>query len=138
MNNLKALTLWFENLEIKNLDKIDLFYDQNVFFKDPFNEKNGIESVRRIFLHMFKTLENPRFIFIDIIENNQSSFLTWDFIFKIKGKDYKIHGSSHLKFNEEQKIIYHRDYWDVGEEVLLKIPLLKSVYGILQKKLATP
>ncbi|GIT03869.1 MAG: hypothetical protein CM1200mP28_11280 [Deltaproteobacteria bacterium] len=28
------------------------------------------------------------------------------------------------------------DYWDVGEELLLKIPLIKSLYGFFQNKLA--
>ena len=52
--------------------------------------------------------------------------------------EHKIHGSTHLKYNVESKIIYHRDYWDVGEEILLKIPLIKIMYRYIQKKLALP
>ena len=136
MSNLEDLKIWYANLKKSNLDQIENFYDANVSFKDPFNEIKGIEKLRQIFNHMFENLENPHFVFIDTIENSKEIFLTWDFIFSYKEKLYKIHGSSHIKLNEEEKIVYHRDYWDVGEELLLKIPFIKSFYGFFQNKLA--
>ena len=135
MINLKEFKEWFLNLNESNLENIGLYYDENVFFKDPFNEFNGREKLKNLFIHMFITLKNPHFVFIDNIENNKEIFLTWDFIFSYKEKLFKIHGSSHLKLNDEEKIVYHRDYWDVGEELLLKIPLIKSLYGLFQSKL---
>ena len=41
-------------------------------------------------------------------------------------------------FNKENKIVYHREYWDVGEEILLKIPFMKFMYSYIQKKLSLP
>ena len=77
-----------------------------------------------------------------VVRNKQrdsgSAFLTWDFFLRIKGREYKIHGSTHLKFNKKNRIVYHRDYWDVGEEILLKIPFIKFVYSYIQKKMALP
>ncbi|SVD41297.1 uncharacterized protein METZ01_LOCUS394151 [marine metagenome] len=115
---------------------MDIFYDENVFFKDPFNEVEGIDNLRNVFVHMFKTLDNPHFVIIDTIENSEGAFLTWDFIFILKGKESKIHGSSHLKFNEDKRIVCHRDYWDVGQEILSKIRYIKFLYGLFIKKLA--
>ena len=136
MNRLTDLKEWFINLNESTLDDIVSYYDKNVFFKDPFNEFNGREKLRKLFLHMFITFKNPHFVFIETIENSEGIFLTWDFIFSYKEKLFNIHGSSHLKLNDEEKIVYHRDYWDVGEEILLKIPLIKSLYGFFQNKLA--
>ena len=136
MNKLTDLKEWFSNLNESALDDIGSYYDENVFFKDPFNEFNGREKLKKLFIHMFITLKNPHFVFIDNIENSEGVFLTWDFIFSYKEKLFKIHGSSHLKLNDEEKIVYHRDYWDVGEEILLKIPLIKSLYGFFQRKLS--
>ena len=134
MNSLTELKGWFINLNESTLGDIVSYYDENVFFKDPFNEFNGREKLKKLFLHMFITFKNPHFIFIDTIENSKEIFMTWDFIFSYKEKLFKIHGSSHLKLNDEEIIVYHRDYWDVGEELLLKIPFIKSLYGILQNK----
>ena len=136
MNNLKEFKESFINLNESTLDNIVSYYDENVFFKDPFNEFNGREKLKKLFIHMFITLNNPHFVFIENIENSEGIFLTWDFIFSYKKKIFKIHGSSHLKLNDEKKIVYHRDYWDVGEELLLKIPIIKSMYGFFQSKLA--
>ena len=136
---MKRLTKYkelFLNLNESTLDNIVSYYDENVFFKDPFNEFNGREKLKKLFIHMFITLKNPHFVFIDNIENSEGVFLTWDFVFSYKEKLFKIHGSSHLKLNDEEKIVYHRDYWDVGEEILLKIPLIKSLYGFFQSKLS--
>ena len=136
MKRLTEFKEWFLNLNESSLDNIVSFYDENVFFKDPFNEFNGSEKLKKLFIHMFITLKNPHFVFIDNIENSDGIFLTWNFIFSYKENLFKIHGSSHLKLNEENKIIYHRDYWDVGEELLLKIPIIKSLYGLIHSKLS--
>ena len=138
MNNLKELKTWYENLKEGSLDEMDLFYDENVFFKDPFNEIGGRDKLMKIFEHMFETLEKPQFVILDTIENSGSAFLTWDFFLRIKGRAYKIHGSSHLKFNKENRIIYQRDYWDVGEEILLNVPFIRLMYSYFRKKLALP
>ena len=135
MKRLIEIKEWFLNLNESTLDNIVSYYDENVFFKDPFNEFNGREKLKKLFIHMFITLKNPHFVFIENIENSEGIFLTWDFIFSYKEKLFKIHGSSHLKLNDEKKIMYHRDYWDVGEELLLKIPIIKSLYGFFQSRL---
>lgn len=143
MKELKELVTWYEELKEADVDRINSFYTDNAFFKDPFNEFEGRERIGRIFKHMFENLEKPHFVFVDIINNVKSdrvAFVTWDFIFLVKGKEYKIHGSSHLKFEYDESsneyfISYHRDYWDVGEELLLKLPIIKSLYGALRKKL---
>ena len=136
MNRLTEFKEWFINLNESTLDNIVSYYDENVFFKDPFNEFNGRDKLKKLFLHMFIIFKNPQFVFIENIENSEGIFMTWDFIFSYKEKLFKIHGSSHLKLNDEKKIVYHRDYWDVGEQLLLKIPLIKSLYGFFQNKLA--
>ena len=138
MNNLKELKIWYEKLKEESLDEMDFFYDENVFFKDPFNEIEGRDKLMKIFAHMFETLEKPQFVILDTIENSRSAFLTWDFFLRIKGRGLKIHGSSHLKFNKENRIVYHRDYWDVGEEILLNVPFIRLMYSYFRKKLALP
>ena len=138
LNNLKELKIWYENLKEGSLEEMDFFYDENVFFKDPFNEFKGRDKLMKVFAHMFENLENPHFVILETIENSDGAFLTWDFFLSIKEVEHKIHGSTHLKYNVESKIIYHRDYWDVGEEILLNVPFIKLFYGYFRKKIALP
>lgn len=133
---LSSFTHWYESLTKESLADISKFYDRNVYFKDPFNEFRSLDKLGLIFSDMFLNLDNPHFVFIDTISDSDQIFITWDFIFKLKGKEFKIHGSSHLKVNQSHLVFYHRDYWDVGEELLLKLPLIKSLYSILRNKLS--
>ncbi len=119
---------FFENLRPSDLDHLNDIYHEDAKFKDPFNELSGIDNIRKVYQHMFDSLNNPHFVIIDSIKENQKLFLTWDFLFEIKKREYRIHGSTYFELTREGLIINHRDYWDVGEELLLKIPILKTLY----------
>ena len=67
MNRLKVFKEWLKNLNESTLDDIVSYYDKNVFFKDPFNEFNGREKLKKLFLHMVITFKNPHFAFIDTL-----------------------------------------------------------------------
>jgi hypothetical protein len=49
-----------------------------------------------------------------------------------------IHGSSQLQLAEDGRIAWHRDYWDTGEELYAKLPLLGVLIRWLQRKLRAP
>ena len=134
--SLENICQFYEELSVDDLKRLEDIYTQDVFFKDPFNEFKSIGLLKEVFEDMFENLENPKFIIIDKLKQNTEVFLTWDFNFSLSGKKIKIHGSSHLKLCENGKIYYHRDYWDVGEELLLKIPIIKFFYKKMRNKLS--
>jgi ketosteroid isomerase-like protein len=136
MSDFNKIIDWYENISPDSLGDIPNYYTRDAYFKDPFNEFNGIDKIKAVFDHMFKELENPRFIFKDKVINGEEAFLTWDFIFSMRGKEHKIHGGSLLRLDEKGKISYHRDYWDTGEELFTKIPILKTVFNFIKKKMA--
>jgi hypothetical protein len=70
-----------------------------------------------------------------IVQDNDA-FLVWDFQFKIKGtlRQQSIHGASHLRFDDNNLIDYHRDYWDAAEELYEKISVLGSLMRVLKRK----
>ncbi|WP_372654358.1 nuclear transport factor 2 family protein [Halobacteriovorax sp.] len=136
MSNTTKIVNFYEKLKPADVSRLGEIYEEDAFFKDPFNELKSLSNIEKIFEEMFNELENPYFVFIDKISHNHQVFLTWDFVFTKNRRNFKIHGSSHLKLSESGKIMYHRDYWDVGEELLLKLPVIKSIYGALRNKLA--
>ena len=44
-----------------------------------------------------------------------------------------IHGVSHLRFDDEGKVTYHRDYRDTGEELYAKLPLIGGAVRFLRR-----
>ncbi len=137
MSGLHAVRDFYETLSPASLARIGLVYASEAYFRDPFNEVRGLDRVQRIFAHMFETLDAPRFVIIDAFEQGDQAFLTWDFHFQRKGhsQPIKIHGSSHLRFDAEGRVAYHRDYWDAAEELWERVPLLGGVLRWLKGRL---
>jgi steroid Delta-isomerase len=136
--NAKSL---FENLSRDKVSLLRELYAHDAWFKDPFNEVTGIDAICKIFDHMFDQVQNPRFVVKDVVAQGQDAFLTWDFLFssaRMKSAaangSQLIRGASHLKFGADGKIVYHRDYWDVAEELYEKIPVLGAVMRFVKRR----
>jgi hypothetical protein len=128
------LMLWYATLTPDSLTKIDQYYAPDARFKDPFNEVHGSKAIKVIFEHMFATTQNPRFVFIDGIEQDKQCFLSWTFHFDLGGKSYEVMGGSHLRYDKSGKIIDHRDYWDPAEELWQKMPLIGGFIRFLRRQ----
>ena len=140
-DTVNQLVHYFETLNPARVARMGDFYAQQVWFKDPFNEVQGLAQVQQVFSHMYVALDRPRFVVTErIVEEHQCS-LTWDFEFYFRGRRnaalQTIRGSSHLKFNAAGQVVYHRDYWDAAEELYEKLPLLGSLMRWLKKKAKT-
>ena len=130
---------FFEHLSRADTQRMAQIYTDDAWFKDPFNEVSGVDRIAAIFNHMFDQVERPRFVVTDAVAQGDSAFLTWDFIFSSTrmGGEQTVRGASHLKFAADGRISYHRDYWDVAEELYEKIPLLGGLMRFLKKRAAS-
>jgi len=131
--DLDALTRYFQELTPATLERLPDFYTGDAFFKDPFNEVRGVEAIRRIFAHMFEQVEEPHFVVTERLADDNSAMLVWEFRY---GKGQRIRGVSHLRFADDGRVAYHRDYWDAAEELYEKLPLLGAPMRWLKRRLA--
>lgn len=132
-----AIVQLFEQLSAEKLPQLAQIYTESARFKDPFNEVQGVPAIRAIFEHMFRTLEAPRFIVHDTVVQGPQCFLTWDFVFSLKGRSLPplvVRGGSHLKLADDGRISEHRDYWDVAEELYEKLPVLGALMRWLKRR----
>ena len=128
---------YFEGLRPSDLDRLDQFYSDDAWFKDPFNEVIGVAAIRLIFEHMFKQLDEPRFVITKVFESTDSAVLVWEFHFRMRRFDRRnqcIRGCSHLSFDAGQLIKRHRDYWDAAEELYEKLPVLGGLMRWLKRR----
>jgi steroid Delta-isomerase len=132
------LVEFFEALTPASLARLEAFYTPRAYFKDPFNEVRSVAELRRIFSHMFETLEQPRFVVTECIVDGAQCFLTWNFEFRFKrferATQQTVRGGSHLKFAPDGRVYFHRDYWDAAEELYEKLPLVGGVMRWLKKR----
>ena len=129
---------FFETLSPETLQRLDEIYADAARFADPFNDVSGIAAIRRVFQHMFATLDSPQFRIVLTVTEGDHSFLLWNFRFRRQGRSTTalIHGSTHLRFAADGRIAWHRDYWDPAREVYESLPLLGAALRWLRRRLS--
>lgn len=134
---LDALVRFFETLTVENLCRFPDFYAEGAYFKDPFNEVRGIDAIRRIFHHMFRQLEAPRFLVTERVVDACGAMLVWELHYGTRTEaepaGQLIRGVSHLRFDPDGKVVYHRDYWDTAEELYERLPGLGLMMRALKR-----
>ncbi len=132
-----ALLHFYETLTQDRVQDFGFYYAENAYFKDPFNEVTRIEDIREIFARMFRQLADPHFVVHEKIGDGTGLFLVWDMSFRLRSWKPQllrvIHGVSHLRFDDEGKVTYHRDYWETGEELYAKLPLIGGAVRFLRR-----
>ena len=137
--DIDRIEAYFATLTAESLDRIGNIYTADAYFKDPFNEVRGLASIHAIYAHMFDALIDPRFVIVNRIVSADQAMLEWDFTFRIRRfrpqQPWSIHGTTHLRFDGDGRIAFHRDYWDTGEELYARLPVIGSVIGFLRKRM---
>ena len=133
---------FYEEFSPQSIERMPEIYSDDAFFKDPFNEVRGPAAIQRIFSHMYKQVEDPRFVVKEKVGDDRNAVLVWELHFVVQffrtKRSQVIRGVSHFKFNEAGLINFHRDYWDANEELFVKIPGIGFLMRGLREAFATP
>ena len=129
---MEALLNLFENFNADSINKLDQFYTEDCYFRDPFNEVHNREQLRKLFTEMLK-LKDLSFEVHEKIQQDDKAFINWDFRFTILGKAQCIHGGSLLHFAADGKVKSHVDYWDAAEGVYEKLPGFGALVRLVKK-----
>ena len=134
------LISFYERMSPGTVAEIADIYAADAYFKDPFNEFNGVDRIEAIFRHMYQQVEDPRFLVREWSGTERDGFLVWDMHFRSRmmrgGNVQTIRGVSHIRFDAAGKVAYHRDYWDTGEELYAKLPVIGWLIRWLRKVMA--
>jgi steroid Delta-isomerase len=135
---IQRIVNFFETLTPQAVAKMGELYTDDAYFKDPFNEVRGLAQVQRVFSHMYVALNEPHFVVTNTVTQGDECFIVWDFKFRFKRFDtvtlQTVRGCSHLKLATDGRIAFHRDYWDVAEELYEKLPLVGALMRVLKKR----
>ena len=134
----ESLVTFFEHLKRSDVARLKDFYTPHAYFKDPFNEVRGVSAIERIFVHMFDALDQPHFVVTGRVVQGRECFLVWEFRFRFLRFDrstwQSVRGTSHVRFNEDALVDYHRDYWDAAEELYENLPGVGAVMRWLKRQ----
>ena len=100
------------------------FYSENVIFKDPTQETEGLDSYVKAQERLVKRCND---VFLEthaISITGDCGFVEWTMGLKIMGKEFIYPGTTRLLFGENGLIIEHRDYFDFCGPTFGPVPLL--------------
>jgi steroid delta-isomerase len=124
------LKIQYGQLSPTNLDGLLNCYSTDAIFRDPFQEVQGHQAIKHIFLQMYEQLNQPQFIVREqLLGEKQVAFL-WDFQFSMKRWNTSpkcFSGVSWLYFNDAFLVTKHHDYWDPAAGIYEHLPLIGPV-----------
>lgn len=136
---IEYFTRIYSQLNSSNLESLKQLYHPDIEFIDPAHRVKGIDELMRYFSDLFSNINTCSFDISDTCQSGSEGFITWIMSFshpKINhGRDVKVYGTSHIKFKED-KVIYHRDYFDLGQMIYEQLPVLGVVIRFVKKKVS--
>ncbi len=136
----QVMTL-YQRFDHSLLAALEHIYHPDVVFQDPLQRVQGLDDLRAYFQQMVAGLDECWFDFSEVIEQPLSNdypqsgenpcqayqaVLFWTMHYRHQklnnGRPLTLSGNSHLRYQE--RVLYHRDYFDVGAMLYEHLPLL--------------
>lgn len=129
----------YKELSHDNLHLLEGVYSSDISFVDPAHEINGLNQLTEYFAALYQNVEAITFDFHNTLQQDKACYLQWDMTFRHKslarGKSIVVSGSTFLQLDDQNKVCYHRDYFDLGEMLYEHIPILGTVVTGIKRRL---
>ncbi len=126
----------FQSLRQDNLALLGEIYAHDVVFEDPLHRVEGLAALTGYFERMYAGVESIGFEFGEVVEAPGQAMLTWTMHMTHQrlrpGEALALPGASHIRFDE--RVHYHRDYFDAGALLYERLPLLGGVVRAIRRR----
>jgi hypothetical protein len=129
----------FNQLNKDHLHRLEEIYTPDVQFRDPVHALHGLPALRDYYGRLYEGVISCQFEFnAEVIEDRQG-MLAWVMLFQHarfrRGETLELSGVSHLRFLEDGRVHSHRDYFDMGEFIYERAPVLGSIIRAIKNRL---
>ncbi len=104
------------------------------FFEDPAHRLEGNDALLEYFVNLFENVEQCEFHIHHQHQSGDTGFIVWTMLLRHpklnRAKQVQVEGVSQIVFKDD-KVCYHRDYFDLGAMLYEQIPVL----GVVVKKI---
>ena len=139
MQTLETFLHTYQHLNKDNLDSLKDIYSDDVQFIDPAHEIQGLDNLQHYFQELYQNARNVQFSFSNTSQSGHEAFVEWEMAFNhpklSKGRQINVPGVSRLRFNESGKVMYHRDFFDLGAMLYERLPLIGSLISFIKRRL---
>ena len=129
---------FYRELDQHPLSELATIYAEDVEFQDPVHRTRGLPALQAYFEQSMAQVISCRFDIEAVDELTGEAYARWTMQLRHPrlngGKTVEVPGISHLRYN--QKIHWHRDYFDLGAMLYEQVPVLGRLIRGLKKRLA--
>jgi len=136
---LERYARFFEELTPADLDRLDEWFSPRARFVDPFNDVCGVDAIRDVFEHMFRTCATVRFEVLECVSGDGVGYLRWRFHFRLRGdgSDRRpVDGVSRVELGGDGRVAAHEDFWDAAGGLYEQFPVIGALMRWLRNRLA--
>lgn len=129
----------YQKLSTTNLHLLDDIYHVDVVFEDPMHTLKGLSELHHYFQQLYTNLQTCTFVINDVFLQDEQAAIYWRMTFEHPklngGQPVVVDGHSHVKGHND-KVIFHRDYVDLGAMLYEHVPLLGRIVKWLKTRAA--
>jgi hypothetical protein len=105
------------------------YYAKDMEFKDSIQYIKGIEDFTAMTERLSTRSNDLKMRIVNATKNGSMIFVEWEMTIIFKKRPSSImYGASRLTLNEEGKIVYQRDYYDLWGDIFDNIPRFNKIY----------
>lgn len=136
----QAYRQFLETLNRDTIDRLDQLAAPDMRFHDPLYDVQGIDAVKALFRKMFDDVDTPSFTISHCVCSGRTCFLRWHFTCRpkvfAKGHPWVVDGVTEVTFDEAGKVAEHGDFWDAGQYVYERIPLINVLVRAVKRRIS--
>ena len=119
----------YNELNAGNLELMHDLYTPGIHFTDPIRDVHGIEELTDYFADLYDGVARCRFKFTGDVTSANSASIQWVMVMQHRRfrprETVRLPGVSIIEFGD--RIHRHRDYFDLGELIYERVPILGIV-----------
>ncbi len=127
----------YQRLNTSNLNLLKNIYHDDIKFIDPMHHIDGFDNLYQYFENLYRNLSACTFIIDEVFYDGEQAAIYWQMKYQHPklngGADVMVFGHSHIK-GEQEKVIFHRDYLDLGAMLYEQLPVFGKLTKWLKKK----
>ena len=136
MFDLDEFNLFFKDVTIESLVRLDDFYHPDVEFIDPAHRLRGIPEIRQFWTDMLGTLISCETDVFDATRDGTRCYSRWSMRVRHpkirRGEEIEVGGMSALLLQDEL-VIRHEDYYCMGELLYEHLPVVGRLIRAIKK-----
>lgn len=114
-------------------------YAPEVFFNDTLKTVRGVDALEHYFLETVKNAESVNATVMDVTESDGNYYVRWTMDVRLakfkRGETLRSIGITHLRFDDEGRIVIHQDYWDSTAGFFEHLPVLGGILRAIKSKI---